>query len=284
MGPQGWRRLEGVEPGELAAVGRALLEEEPRTAQQLGLILGERWPDADRELLNRALRAVIPMVQIPPRGLWGQSGRPTYATVEAWVGGPLAPRPSLATLVRRYLAAFGPATVADIQAWCGLTHLREVVEAESRELARFTDEAGNELFDLPDAPRPGPDVDSPVRLLAEFDNAVLSHADRSRIISSADQKRITTKNALVPGTVLVDGFVRGRWHLERERKRSALVITPFRTLSTAERAELAEEGIGLLRFVAPATHEVDVIIRSGQDTGQDTGQASGEDDGRAAGS
>lgn len=267
VGPRGWRRLAGVEPGELAAHGRAWLDEEPRSAAELNQLLGKRWPDVDRPLLARALRAVVPMVQIPPRGLWGRSGRPVYATAETWLGAPLHPEPSLPSLVRRYLAAFGPASVADIQLWCGLTHLREIVEAERHELIRFTDENGTELFDLPDAPRPGPDADSPVRFLAEFDNAVLSHADRSRIIGVDDQKRIITKNALVLGTVLVDGFVSGLWRVENERKRSWLVITPFRPLSGTERGALTEEGGRLLRFMAPDADDQDVIIQADHASG-----------------
>ncbi len=241
--------IEGMDVEALVAAGRALLEERPRTAKELGRLLQEHWPDRDPASLARAIRHLVPLVQVPPRGVWGKSGQATHTTAEAWLGRPLDPDPSLDEMVARYLGAFGPATVKDIQTWSGLTRLREVTDRLRSRLRTFRDEHGNELFDLPDAPRPDPDAPSPPRFLPEFDNLILSHADRTRIIANDYRKVIASKNGMVPATVLVGGFVRGTWKTERTRGKATLVIEPFEPLPRKDRQALAEEGEGLLRFV-----------------------------------
>jgi len=153
-------------------------------------------------------------------------------------------------LVTRYLAAFGPATVADIQAWSGLTRLKEVVERLRPRLRAFRDESGRELFDLPDAPRPNPDMPAPVRFLPEFDNVLLSHADRSRIISEEHRKQVFTVNGQVRGTILIDGFVNGMWKITQAKGEATLSIESFGHLSKKDRTSLTEEGLRLLNFVA----------------------------------
>jgi hypothetical protein len=260
LGPRTWAVLEGVEPEDLVAAGRAWLHGTPRGMTELSGLLEERWPGLDRSLLGNALRVVVPMVQIPPRGLWGRSGQPVYATAEDWLSAPMAPAADREALVRRYLAAFGPASVADMQTWSGLTRLRETVDALRGELLVFSDENGTELLDLPDAPRPDPDTPAPVRFLAEFDNAILSHADRSRIIGPEDQRRIMTRNAVIPGSFLVDGFVRGTWRKVRDGRETRLVVTPYAALSARESDEVRREGAALLSFLAPGAEYPDVEI------------------------
>jgi hypothetical protein len=152
-------------------------------------------------------------------------------------------------MVRRYLGAFGPATVQDVQAWSGLTGLRDVVHALP--LARFRDEAGRDLFDLPDAPRPDPDTPAPVRLLGEFDNLLLSHADRTRILPDEYRPRLFTVNGIIRATVLVDGFVCGSWKLVRRRGTASVVIEPFARLSAKDAAAVTREAEGVLDFAAP---------------------------------
>jgi len=242
--------LEGVSTETLSAAGRALLEERPRTARELGVLLRERWPERDPASLARAVRHLVPLVQVPPRGVWGKSGPAAHTTAEAWLGRSLDPDPSLEEMVLRYLGAFGPAGVKDVQTWSGLTRLGEVVDRLRPRLSTFRDERGRELFDLPGAPRPDPDAPSLPRFLPEFDNLILSHADRTRVIADEHRKALASRNGMVPATFLVDGFVRGTWKTERIRGKVTLAIEPFETLSKEERDALAEESERLVRFVA----------------------------------
>ena len=138
-----------------------------------------------RQSLGYAIRWNVPLVQIPPRGLWGRGGQPVLETVERWLGAPLSKNPSLDDLVLRYLAAFGPATAKDASVWSWLTGLGEVVERLRPRLVTYRDEAGRELFDVPDVALPDPETPAPVRLLPEFDNLLLSHDDRSRMADPA---------------------------------------------------------------------------------------------------
>jgi hypothetical protein len=250
--------LEGMDIEALVAAGRALLEERPRTARELGMLLQDRWPDRDPASLARAIRHLVPLVQVPPRGVWGKSGQATHTTTEAWLSRPLDPDPSPEEMVLRYLGAFGPATVKDVQTWSGLTRLREVTDRLRPRLVTFRDEQGKELFDLPDAPRPAPDTLSPPRFLPEFDNLTLSHADRTRVIADDYRKVIASKNGMVPATVLVDGFVSGTWKTERTRGEVTLVIEPFEPLAEKDRDALAEEGERLVRFIGEGAEAFEV--------------------------
>jgi hypothetical protein len=252
--------LEGVDIEALVAAGRALLEERPRTAKELGELLRKRWPDRDPASLARAIRHLVPLVQVPPRGIWGKSGKAAHTTAEAWLGRPLDHDPSLDEMVMRYLGAFGPATVKDLQTWSGLTRLGEVTDRLRPRLRTFRDEYGKELFDLPDAPRPDPDTPSPPRFLPEFDNLILSHADRTHIISNDYRKVIASKNGMVPATVLADGFVRGTWKTKRTRGKAMLVIELFEPLARKERDALAAEGERLIRFVGEGAEAFEVRL------------------------
>ncbi len=174
--------LAGVDLDRLAAKARALVEEEPRTMKELREALLEDWPDADPQALSVAARCKLPLVQVTPRGLWGRSGQVRLTTAEQWLGRPAEPAPDPDGTVLRYLAAFGPASVKDMQTWAGLTRLRDAFERLRPRLVTFRDDSGAELFDLPDAPRPDPDTPAPPRFLPEFDNLLLSHADRTRVV------------------------------------------------------------------------------------------------------
>jgi Winged helix DNA-binding domain len=254
----GRSHLEGMDVEALLAAGRALVEERPRTLAQLRELLGPRWPEREPAALAYAVRLLLPVVYVPPRGVWGRSGPVAFTTVEAWLGERVAERAEPEDLVLRYLAAFGPATAADAQTWSGLTRLGEVLERLRPRLRTFRDERGRELFDLPDAPRPGPDVPAPVRLLPEFDNLTLSHDERGRVIGDEHRRRIAASNGMVPGMVLLDGFVRGTWRLARRRRSATLTLTPFDRWSARERSAVSAEAAGLLAFVAGASDSVDV--------------------------
>ena len=236
------KRLPDLDVDEVVAAGRSLLDAAPRTTSALGKLLRERWPEHDSTSLAYAIRFLLPIVQIPPRGLWGRTGQPTWTTLETWLGRRTVGDPTPERTVLRYLAAFGPATVSDVRTWSWLTGLREVVERLRPQLVTFRDEAGRELFDLPEAPRPDPATPAPPRFLPEYDNLLLSHHGRERVIPDSALGRLTGW----VGTFLVDGFVAGQWRIDRRRDRATLVVEPFRKLTAAERAELIEEGSRLL--------------------------------------
>ncbi|WP_017601966.1 winged helix DNA-binding domain-containing protein [Nocardiopsis lucentensis] len=245
----------------VVAVGRELLARRPLTPTDLGARLAERWPDVPDRDLAYVVRCRLPVVQVPPRGVWGASGPPALAPADTWTGRTLDARPDPATLITRYLAAFGPASVRDVQTWSGLTRLREVVDRLRDRLIVLRGEDGAELLDLPDAPRPDPDTPAPARFLYDFDNLLRGHADRSRVISAEDLRRICARNGMPPATVLVDGEVSAAWKVVRTRAATAVEVVPFRPLTSAETDEVTAEGLRLLRFLEPDRdgHEIRVL-------------------------
>lgn len=232
--------LPGVDLDRLAALTTAYVEEESRTPKQLRELLLKEWPDADPQSLSVAARCSLPLVQVTPRGLWRRSGGVRLTTAGQWLERASDPTPSLDATVLRYLGAFGPASVKDFQQWAGLTRTKEVFERLRPRLVALRDEHGVELFDLPDAPRPDEDTPAPPRLLAEFDNLLLSHADRTRVISEADRGRNWQVNTAYL-TFLVDGMLAGLWTLKEEKTGSRLVLEPFGKLTRAQRDELVAE-------------------------------------------
>lgn len=256
--------LSDVETGrldtdKLARVGRELVESEARTNGELRELLGPRWPEIPPRILAAAIRSLLPCIQVPPRGLWRASGQATVTTLESWLGRSMESAPTPDRLVARYLAACGPASVRDAQAWCGLSGLGEVFERLRSSLRVFRSEGGVELFDLPDAPRPAADGTLPVRFLPEYDNCLRAHADRSRMMSEQVRIGLQSKNDAPKPTVLVDGFVRATWKLERKRTLATVTVQPFvRPLSTKDTAATTAEGQRLLAFMAPESRAHDV--------------------------
>lgn len=254
------KELAGADPEAVAARARKLLENAaPMEARELGALLQAEWPEATPRALAMAARQLLPLVQVPPRGLWQRGGAARLTTAGNWLGAPAGgAAATLEELVRRYLAAFGPASVKDAQRWSGLTRLRSVVEGLRDDLVVFRDDAtGAELFDLPDAPRPRPDVAAPARFLPEFDNVFIGHDDRSRIIAEPKRHAVAWSGNVARPVFLSDGVLKGTWSLARGGDGATLEIRPFADLTGAERSALEEEGEALLTFHAPdATHAV----------------------------
>jgi hypothetical protein len=239
------RQLEGVDLDRITASGRALMEEAPRTRSELMPLLAERWPDRDAAALAYACTYLLPLVQVTPRGLWRRSGRSAFATLDSWLGSPLATSAEPDDLVQRYLAAFGPATPADLRAWSGLPGAAEILDRLRPALRTMRDEQRRELFDVPRAPLPDPDMPAPVRFLAEYDNVLLAHEDRSRVVSP--ETKLWTEVGW--GTVLVDGFTAARWRATTKGD-PRLRIEPFRRLPRRERDDVEVEGRRLLSFLS----------------------------------
>jgi hypothetical protein len=242
------QRLRGVDVSDAVATARELLAARPLTRAELLRELADRHPAADAEAVTYGVSYWVPWVQPPPRGLWGVPGPPVMSPLDDWAGDGPGPMP-LDRLVTRYLGAFGPASVRDVQVWCGLTRLREVTDG--MELVRHRSEDGVELLDVPGATLTDPDSTAPVRFLAEYDNVTLSHADRSRVVGDAGLEPLQGGPGGWVGTVLVDGFVRATWAARRRGELLELEVRAGGGLSAAERGEIEAEGTALLEFLAP---------------------------------
>jgi DNA glycosylase AlkZ-like len=239
------KRIEGLDQEPVLATARAALSERPLTFAELRELLAERFPDWDTPALALLVRSELPLVQVAGDPVWGWPATPAYELAEERVAAARGPH----ELVRRYLAAFGPAKVADVQAWSGLAGLRATVKELVPELVSYRDEQGKELVDLPGAPLPDAAAPAPPLFLPELDNAILAHADRSRMIADEHRSHVFLSAGRVRATFLLDGFVAGTWKLE---DRSTLVVEPFSRLSKADRTALGVEAEGLLRFMAGA--------------------------------
>jgi hypothetical protein len=276
------RELAGVDLDQLAAAGRAVLADgEPRTMGELARAVADRWPEpGPRALGEMLIAALIPAVQLPPRGLWRTKAGARYVPMSDWLGREVEPLPSGdgsagtadpagnadparktgpamnadpagKALARRYLAAYGPAATADLRGWSGLAGLPGAVAAIRDELVSFRDERGRELLDLPGSPRPGPDAPAPVRFLPAFDNAVLGYADRGRIIDDAHRGLSVAGERLV----LVDGRVSATWTAEA----GIVTVHPLRRFSPADRTAVTEEGQRLSAFLSDGAEEKSLV-------------------------
>ncbi|MFL5641841.1 MAG: winged helix DNA-binding domain-containing protein [Chloroflexota bacterium] len=244
------RRLAGIDLDALVDFGREVLDDKPLNRAALGRRLAERWPDGDQEAMAYAVTTHIPLVQVPPRGVWGLGGAVAWTPMELWLGPRVEEDPDPTRWIVRYLRAFGPATLADVSSWSGVTRLGQVMADLRPSLVSFRDVHKRELFDLPDAPRPDPDTPAPPRFLPEYDNILLGHADRSRIMPPGRGIPLLPGNGGSSGTILVDGMYAGTWAIARSGERATLRIVPFEPLSPDERTALEREGARLLEFAA----------------------------------
>lgn len=240
------KSVAGVDLSQLLLYGRDLLADRPRSRAELGPLLAQQWPGVDATALAYAVSYLEPIVQVPPRGLWSQSGEARWMSASAWLGPEIDARLSVEEMVLRYLAAFGPASVQDIQAWSGLAGMRQIIDSHRDQLRSFRDPRGRELFDVLDGPLPDPDTPAPPRFLPPFDNAILSYADRTRIIPS-DCRDAINRDRLMR-SFLVDGFVAGTWRLEGP----ALHVHPIRPLAHEDLRAVIDEAERLVEFAAKA--------------------------------
>jgi hypothetical protein len=254
------RDLDGLDLAAVAAAGAELLTGNNRTRGRLGAALAERWPDRDPNSLGYAVTYLHPVVQVPPRGIWGERGPARWSPAEAWLSMPRVEPLDAGQLIMRYLAAFGPASVKDAQVWSGLTRLQEVADGLGSQLRRFRDEDGRELLDLPDGPLPDPDTPAPPRFLPEYDNVLLSYANRARVIAGNRTVPLPPGPGGSRGTVLIDGFFAGTWHSVRTDSAVTLKVASFAPLSAADTDAVTQEGLELLGFIAPGlTSDVTVL-------------------------
>ena len=243
-------RAADIDVPALVKEGRKLYEEGASlTAKELRDALEKAHPDADIRALAAIVRTHLALVRVPDGGRWGFTPKAPFTPAEDWLGTPAAKHANPTKLVERCLAAFGPASVADAEAWLGARGLPPAFG--KLKLKAFTDERGRELFDLPGSPRPSADTPAPVRFVPEFDNLVLAHKDRRRVISDEHRKGLTSKNLRVRATVLLDGSVAAFWKLARKSGTATVVVEPLVRINKAGRAEIEAEGEALARFLEP---------------------------------
>ena len=257
----------GIDPAAVVLAAAEILAEGALTFNELRPLLAARFPEADERMLGLAVRMEVPLVMMPTRDRWGFAADSRFGLAHAWLDQPLSPV-DRETLVLRYLAAFGPASVADAQTWSGLPGLKATFAALRPRLVVFRDERGREVFDLPDTPRPDPDTPAPVRFLPDFDNLLLSHSDRRRVMADEHAPIVKTpKNLRIRATVLVDGFVAATWRSDRKGKRAVLTVTPFAPVANGVAQEIRDEAEALVRFIEDDATTHEVVIAAPETTG-----------------
>jgi DNA glycosylase AlkZ-like len=233
---------------KLLAEARRYIGEKPRTFAEISDWVVKLMPGHDVGALRYTVRTNIPLVQTPIATGWSFPAKPEFTLAESWIGRPIAREDNLPDLLRRYLAAFGPASVTDAQTWLGMK-LKETFEKLRPEMRTYRDEGRRELFDLPELSLPEADTPAPVRFLPEFDNLLLSHSNRTRVVADEFRSRVYLPALRVAATVLIDGFVRAAWKVEKSKDAATLLIEPFARPTKLEHAALMEEGERLIRFV-----------------------------------
>jgi hypothetical protein len=231
-------RVRGREPPapELVERAVALTKERPRTRPELmdALGLDSRTTDPDQLRTYSWVVALGRLEQTSEAAFWGFRGSPRLRPAEH----ELPPRAEAAAyLIKRYLAAFGPATRADVSAWSGVPVRSLASVLDSLRLSSFRDENGRELLDLPRAPLAEADAPAPPRLLPRWEELLLAHKDRTRVLPEDYRQTVIAKNGDVLQTFLVDGFVAGAWRQDSDR----IVLEPFAPLPRPVRRELEDE-------------------------------------------
>jgi hypothetical protein len=212
--------------------------------------------------MAQAVTFLVPVVQVPPRGMWRQPGLARWAPLESWLGQPMAANEAPDALVLRYLAAFGPASAADVRAWSGLPGAAEVLDRLRPGLRAYLDDTGRELLDVPDGLLADPETPAPVRFLPVYDNVTLAHADRSRIVDEDHRRRILQLDMISFGSILVDGFGRAIWRLERAKSGGPAVldIQLMEEIPAADLDAIGAEADRFLTFLEPTTTDRSVRL------------------------
>jgi len=242
-----------IDKERVLKVAHDFIAEKPRTFAEISAMLSAEMPDSDVGAMRYTVRTHIPMVQVPITTGWSYPGTPAFTLADVWLGKPIPDHDNLREVVLRYLAAFGPASIADIQTWSylPLPILKETVEKLRPELTIYRDEKKKELFDVADAPVPDGDLPAPIRFLPEFDNILLSHKLRTRILADEHRKKVYLPALRVAATILVDGFVGGVWKVEKVKGVATLNIEPLVPLTKTQRSEMETEAEPLVRFIEP---------------------------------
>lgn len=253
-------RADGLDVDALIPAAQEILRGGPLTFNELRPRLAERFPEVNERALGYATRTQLPLIMVPTDDPWGFPRTASFAPATHRLTGPLNEDPDPRPLLRAYLAAFGPASAADAQTWSGLAGLAPVLESMAQDLVVLRNERGTTLYDLPDAPRPGADVDAPARLLPDFDNLVLAHADRSRVVADDHRPHLVTRNLRVRATFLIDGTVAGTWSVAMRRGVATMVLAPFGRMSRAALRDIGREAGGLLSLVEPRARDHAVVV------------------------
>lgn len=238
----------GLDPDEVRAHGAAVLGDQPMSAADLRAQAARIYPDRDAGAVLQTWLYQLPVLQTPPRGKWKDNSRPIWSRVQPWLGAPLDPGYPLAELVFRYLRAFGPAGTMDMQTWSKLTGMKAAVEQLGDRLRTYTDERGRTLYDVADGELADPELPAPARLLGWYDNAMLSHQDRTRIVPDGVAPPLRAFAAAV-SPVLVDGYLAGFYKIFLERGVARLRIIPIRKWAAAERTAVDAEAHALVGFL-----------------------------------
>lgn len=244
----------------LISVAKPFLEANQPSIGDLRKHLQQHEPQANKEAMAYAVRSYLPLVQIPPSGTWGAGTRATYTTAKHWLG-PAAPS-DLPSLFRRYLAAYGPASVMDFQTWTGMTRLKSQLAPALAGLMVYRSEGGQDIYDLPEATIAAPDSIAPIRFIPEYDNILIAHRDRSRILPDEHRKKVFLSAGRVIGTVLIDGFAGGTWNVKKDKTALTLFVKLFEAEPKEGLRAIEEEGNRLLRFFDDSASGHAVVIDS----------------------
>ena len=238
-------RDEGLDLAKVLPAAEKLVGKAPRTFNELRAELSSKFPKVNERALGYAVRTQLPLAMVATDDAWAFPRDAAFAPA-----GVRLRKPDLEQLVLFHLGAFGPASVADVQRWSGVKDLKPVLDGLREQLVTFKD-GRRELFDLPDAPRPGEDVEAPPRFLADFDSLVLAHDDRTRLIADKHKPKIASRNLRIPAMVLWDGFAAGTWKIERKRGVATVTVTPFAKLPRGAAKAIEPEALALAGFAEP---------------------------------